>query len=606
MRGDSAPPPARTDVQRRALAERLGQLQPTITDSPALFHDRSTEGHRSTGPASSTRRRSTPSRSRRVGTDTTVPQRPEVRDTVSVPITPPTAPIPPMQSPDSLARRIQGNEEALREARREIQEQTGREEARGTRAGRPISLERGTVSSQRLHPPLRQDVEWWNRRVIEHGIPAYRGPRSAQLPDPSGNIIRQYEESEDARRYIAPEFVGIGVGILRSVRDFLQSITDIIFFLDHYLENRQIEEGIRNILEMDREAWVEVSSVILELLNNPQTQLDVLREIGEALWEPFQRIGNQIATGIEMGMDGNRIESSASIIQATIGTLNLLAAVAEISRNLIDIRRLRRLSRRLNILLERTRRQIASSGVGRFGTELLIDERGAAFTGRAESPRPISAPHSLADGTPVVTALRRSLDQLALLGVDVNDPYTLERLNDIFARAGALPTEGWERIARRADLGELRTLMRYARQSDVQRVRFLRPRQAAGSRTPDIEVLRRGESQPEFVEVRTLTQESRYSPLPTRDVPDLWISDSSIEQKIFHGQISDGRPGTIVFHAPRSRMTETWLPTWQRLLNDLHSQRSFPAGLRRIEVTTGDGGVIVFSPPNWRGARMSR
>jgi hypothetical protein len=208
--------------------------------------------------------------------------------------------------------------------------------------------------------------------------------------------------------------------------------------------------------------------------------------------------------------------------------------------------------------------------------------------------------------------LETALARFASWGVDINDEVTLNKLLELYLRAN-----GWNRcsdnpalvIHSRAAAGELWTLLRYSRRGDpnVARVRFLPESRTA--RTPDIEVQYRDGSS-ERVEVRTLTQSGvvdesgnviRHEPGTVPGRRQLRLHDQSIRNKIFRGQLSEAHPGAIVFHAPLEDINEHWLSTWHALLRDINEAERIPSYVRRIEVTTGQQGLIVFEPPDWLG-----
>lgn len=48
-------------------------------------------------------------------------------------------------------------------------------------------------------------------------------------------------------------------------------------------------------------------------------------------------------------------------------------------------------------------------------------------------------------------------------------------------------------------------------------------------------------------------------------------------------------------------MGQHWLPAWRETFDEIFPRQGDPAGLRRMEVTTGDGNLTVFEPPDWTG-----
>jgi hypothetical protein len=86
------------------------------------------------------------------------------------------------------------------------------------------------------------------------------------------------------------------------------------------------------------------------------------------------------------------------------------------------------------------------------------------------------------------------------------DEYTLKKLTEIYMKnrnPEALLMQT------RAGTGELRVLIRHAREPGVARVRFLPPANTKGDFTPDIEVTWKN-GKTTFVEVRTMTQASPW------------------------------------------------------------------------------------------------
>jgi hypothetical protein len=186
--------------------------------------------------------------------------------------------------------------------------------------------------------------------------------------------------------------------------------------------------------------------------------------------------------------------------------------------------------------------------------------------------------------------------------IDLSDPYTLEKVNETYYRSGGLNFgSGTEALwtHKRAAGGELHTVIRYAREFPRDErhnilIRFVPESRVRGSRTPDFLVLHLdGEAlRSEHVEVRTLTQAKRKARVQrlgsgAHNQP-LVLSEQAIERKLFHGQISQQTPGVIVFHLPFASLDGNAFQNWQILLDRIQlRRRKFPAGLHRIEVTTG-------------------
>lgn len=200
-----------------------------------------------------------------------------------------------------------------------------------------------------------------------------------------------------------------------------------------------------------------------------------------------------------------------------------------------------------------------------------------------------------------VNATRRAFEQLRTRGIDMDDPYTYDYVNRLYNR---LRSPKMPLVLRRADIGELRTLMRVAQEPNVISARFLRPRGGRGDRTPDIEITRRdatGRISVEHIEVRTHTQARWGSEPHSRDRVPLLYTDMRIAEKLFRGQISQSQQGRIIFHAPFHLPNHHFLPTWQSMLDEIRATRELPEGLHMIEVTTGSGRHVKFEAPDWIG-----
>jgi hypothetical protein len=214
-----------------------------------------------------------------------------------------------------------------------------------------------------------------------------------------------------------------------------------------------------------------------------------------------------------------------------------------------------------------------------------------------------------AEGRPLAPGVRSAWRRLiAQFCLDLSDPYTLQKLNEIYRRSGGVNlASGTEALwtHKRAAGGELHTVVRYARDLPEDErpnilIRFVQETRNAGSRTPDFQVLYLdGEGlRSEHVEVRTLTQAKRQARVQRTggggQLQPLVLSEKAIEKKLFHGQIDEAKPGVIVFHLPFASLDDNALKTWQALLDRIRMRRiSFPAGLRRIEVTTGTQDVTT-------------
>jgi hypothetical protein len=189
--------------------------------------------------------------------------------------------------------------------------------------------------------------------------------------------------------------------------------------------------------------------------------------------------------------------------------------------------------------------------------------------------------------------------------VDVKDPYTREKLNEIFAtnRNDQAPLQ-----QARANSGELRALVREGHYKNVKSVRFLRPGQKKDDRTPDIEVTMNDGSK-KFVEVRTVTgamRDAKVKDAKSQRAPISGYFMDSVDAKLRRGQISEKNPGKILFHAPFQPITKTGLEGWREMLGKIRDKGPLPKGIQSIEVTgapdkDGTTNMLIFKPPGWQG-----
>ena len=241
---------------------------------------------------------------------------------------------------------------------------------------------------------------------------------------------------------------------------------------------------------------------------------------------------------------------------------------------------------------------------------------GAKGKSRPASPAPVASAQAT-EGRFITKKVKATLKSQK---VDVDDPYTIESLEWIYA---ANRNPNFPLDTARANSGEMRTLMRTAQDPSTKSVRFLEPGQKDGDRTPDIEVTKKDGSK-SFVEVRTFTGASKYTldagvwrPTIVADAArthaplSLW-SVEDVDRKLRHGQISTNHPGKIVFHAVHEHITEVSLLGWRGLLaKSIRDNGPLPAGLQRIEVTGAphfdpatnkrSTRMLIFQPPNWKG-----
>jgi len=214
----------------------------------------------------------------------------------------------------------------------------------------------------------------------------------------------------------------------------------------------------------------------------------------------------------------------------------------------------------------------------------------------APSPRP-----SAASGGP--PTLNRTLATLEKFKVNTKDEYTLKKLTEMYSNnrnPEALLMQA------RAGTGELRVLIRHAREPGVKGVRFVKPTNVKGEVTPDIEITWTN-GKVSFVEVRTMTEASPW--LKVKDAagrtrPGVGASPefiNDLEAKIRRGQISTQRPGVMALHAPFQEVTRESLAGWREIIKKIRARGEVPKGIRRIEITGGTGPMLIFEPPQWSG-----
>lgn len=500
---------------------------------------------------------------------------------------------------------------------------------------RPRSLPLSALDQARPPQTLRERIERGAHpldRWFLLGDDAALDPIRPQL---------EHVESVLDEHILPGEIAGIGLGLLLSLREMISGLASMaIAVADMPWNTTHL---------MTRADLVELRQMLMNLLTSEIEDQAVTRALAELAFASVGQIIEHLDRAAALGGDGHFTRSSAEIIQATVVVIGMIEGLHGIVQSLgrfpSTVRNLARMRRQWMARLERGRRAVSPPRASlpdspRTAPDAphVVPPADAPATGTVHAPRPDAPdgppppaaspaaspvvappralPTALADGTALVPGLRRSLARLARRGVDVHDPYTLRYLNDMYARFRG---DDIRLLSMRADAGELRALIRYADQPGVSRVRFLDP---AGTRTPDIEVLRDGV--PEYVEVRTLTQARQRSRVRTHQVdPDseapatrrtsprdrapllLLLEDGiaiSIRDKIFRGQISAGRPGTLVIHAPFARELPQSPSGWRQIFQDIFAREAPPPGLRRIEVTTGHGTrVMQFDPPHWAG-----
>jgi hypothetical protein len=220
--------------------------------------------------------------------------------------------------------------------------------------------------------------------------------------------------------------------------------------------------------------------------------------------------------------------------------------------------------------------------------------------GRAGVPSP-SPQTSAASGRP--QALNRTLATLEKHKVNTKDEYTLKKLTEIYSN-----NRNPEAILMqaRSGTGELRVLVRHAREPGVKSVRFVKPTNVKGEVTPDIEITRT-DGKVTFVEVRTMTEASpglKVKDAAGRTRPGVGASPefiNDLDAKIRRGQISTQRPGVIALHAPFQEVTRESLAGWREILKKILARGELSKGIRRIEITGGTGPMLIFEPPKWTG-----
>lgn len=448
--------------------------------------------------------------------------------------------------------------------------------------------------------------------------------------DPQSGIIERYnfrsgEEQtiqipfpDPLERFNEAPLVGNVIGIAEGVyRTTIGPIIDLMRFIT----SDQMHRILRSLGEVELdEATLREMAELYVAMNDPRNLVflaEIAQEIGvDVLLSPLTAIRENYEQAIRETALGRQRGASNQITQLTVNLISLLSLIG--AARTILVRMGPRFSGRLRNLISRLQQRLQQVRIR--NQELQAQELADIASLRREQGLPTleeirrrsqegsitipgrstrtPVPHHLPNGTPIHPNLRARFQWYIDRGIDVTDPYTLRHFNEIHSR--------WSRpeMLARANLGEYQTILRYAEQPDIERLRFLEPTNVAGDRTPDIQILRRGQSVAEHVEVRTLTQTRRGYRGSPRDQIALFISDSSIEEKIFHGQISQSHPGSMVFQAPYSQMNQHWLPTWQGLFNDIRRRRAFPPGLRRIEVATTRH-LLVFEPPAWQGRLIS-
>jgi hypothetical protein len=247
--------------------------------------------------------------------------------------------------------------------------------------------------------------------------------------------------------------------------------------------------------------------------------------------------------------------------------------------------------------------------IPQLGKPMAMERSGAGSAPKPPKPAAPAAKSATATApgaapsVPKPAVFNRTLATLEKYKVDTKDPYTLQKLTEIY-RNNRNPEALL--MHARAGTGELRVLIRHAREPGVVRARFLRPSNKPGDVTPDIELTFKNGST-RFVEVRTMTEASPY--LKVKDIADKpragigaipeFIKD--LDAKIRRGQISVSRPGTIALHAPFQEVTKESLAGWRGIMKQILANGELPKGIRRIEVTGGTGPMLIFEPPKWSG-----
>jgi hypothetical protein len=660
MRGASAPLRALSDTDRRRILQQLERRLPAQpADAHPTWGDRGVEGRRGVERQVTPQRTFGSERSvatlRRLAPLVRDEEQPRVTQSLQDPIRQSSPGQRPRSEREGAAPRATRDDPVqpmphvpfpnsyLSEGARGLADRTGEASAASSEPP-PSPWPRLSLPPRQSQPERADSPTDYVRFLADHPHAAQQRIRRGQRVradldrwfflgedaalDPGRSGLERLERELDDTMLMG-QVAGVGLGVLLSLRDILSSVVSLVRAA-HDLPWDTVHVATREDVE-------DFGAALVNLLRAEIEDEAVTRALAEIAWDPLLRIGEHFERAGDLAGDGHQTQSSAEIIQGTIGILGLIAAVRgalqSVSRLPATVRRLGQLQRRMTATLERGRRVVAQSRAREFAGELLSDTRGSVDPNfslrrtRTGTRVPRQAPSHLVEG------LRRSFHDLAQRGVDVDDPYTLQHLDRLYRR---LRADGTRVITARADAGELRALMRYAQQPGVERVRFLEPGRELGDRTPDIEVIRNG--RPEYVEVRTLTQARRHSRIRASDAADsadsqapvadprvsggsgphprgglvsardraaLWLTDQSISQKIFRGQISHGRPGRIVLHAPFAAVTEHWHSTWRAVFHEIFETRPAPTGLQAIEVTTGQGSLLVFEPPDWTGRMVT-
>ncbi len=178
--------------------------------------------------------------------------------------------------------------ESLQDERtQQVVERANREAERATRERYGVAAARSLREQRRMMNP-------------------YDLPRTFQLPwyDRPENLTPQ-EQEWLRREPLLGNIAGIAVGILRSL--------DRLF------------ESIEAIPELPRAIWELVRKLSSpEFLLNRRRQGELILSI---VMEPFRAIATDIDAGVRAAEEGDQIESSARLIEATVRVLEIIAAI---------------------------------------------------------------------------------------------------------------------------------------------------------------------------------------------------------------------------------------------------------------------------------------
>ena len=381
----------------------------------------------------------------------------------------------------------------------------------------------------------------------------------------------------DLGRYLQPipiigNIAGIFVGIFRSLS---RLISEGVEALDQLFEIRAILESLANALP-----------VLMD--PRPSVQRRVQRTIAEAVWAPLLNIRDDLEAAVRAADNGQQMESSARITEATIRVLDVITVVKGLIRSLQKlpgaVDELGEIASDLRTAARHVRGQTGQGiplreNVTPEQWERIRRARGQAGSVNIETPpiwRRFAAQRRAREFIHQWHSARRLDD----------DEGTFDGLADIFER-----TQFGDHLARRAAAGELRTLVHYLEQRGVESVRIV-PRST--TRTPDFLVTYRNpRSDASHGNRRWRTERVEVTALTTRDSTADGIRAAIRRKAGDRSQLTAELPshtvppeGAIVIVAPFpvddiEHMARTAVTAMRPEL------RSWPH-VRRIEIVSGD------------------